>query len=292
MRHLKRLESGLRPTIDPRYEAPSRTILIVCNRLFREALSELLDFPELVFTRGFDAIAEAIASMTEGAPGDLVIAVTDGEPGFTETLREVDAARHRFPTTRWLLLTDSVSPVRLRQAVAAGVDGVLPHDIAARVLKHAAGLLLLGQTLLPPSLSDFPRDVSTRVPSGPAPEGIGGARTDQLITLEQRQGAGAPQLSEREQEILSCLVKGYSNKVIARQLGIADATVKVHVKALLRKLRVANRTQAAILAVNEQMLPTEAPQVVDLPRIRPQRCAAPSSIMPAPLGLLPKSGPP
>jgi two-component system nitrate/nitrite response regulator NarL len=48
--------------------------------------------------------------------------------------------------------------------------------------------------------------------------------------------------------VLKCLVNGQSNKLIARSVGIADATVKVHVKAIFRKIRVSNRTQAAIWA--------------------------------------------
>jgi two-component system nitrate/nitrite response regulator NarL len=56
----------------------------------------------------------------------------------------------------------------------------------------------------------------------------------------------APAISERESQILRCLVRGESNKSIARELGIAETTVKVHIKSLLRKLCVSNRTQAAI----------------------------------------------
>ena len=56
----------------------------------------------------------------------------------------------------------------------------------------------------------------------------------------------APQLSPRENLILGCLVEGDSNKSIARKIGSADATVKVHVKTILHKLGVHNRTQAAI----------------------------------------------
>jgi len=59
-----------------------------------------------------------------------------------------------------------------------------------------------------------------------------------------------PQLSTREKCILRCLVEGDSNKIIARNVKIAEATVKVHVKAILRKIRVHNRTQAAIWAMN------------------------------------------
>ena len=64
----------------------------------------------------------------------------------------------------------------------------------------------------------------------------------------------APQLSTREKLILRCLIEGDSNKCIARKIDIAEATVKVHVKAILRKIRVQNRTQAAIWAMNNESL--------------------------------------
>src|SRR5207237_6965922 len=60
----------------------------------------------------------------------------------------------------------------------------------------------------------------------------------------------SPQLSPRETSILRCLVEGDSNKCIARKINIAEATVKVHIKAILRKIRVQNRTQAAIWGMN------------------------------------------
>jgi DNA-binding CsgD family transcriptional regulator len=60
----------------------------------------------------------------------------------------------------------------------------------------------------------------------------------------------AARLSGREKFIVRCLVEGASNKVIARKIDIAEATVKVHIKAILRKIRVQNRTQAAIWAMN------------------------------------------
>jgi DNA-binding CsgD family transcriptional regulator len=64
----------------------------------------------------------------------------------------------------------------------------------------------------------------------------------------------APQLSTREKLILRCLIEGDSNKCIARKINIAEATVKVHVKAILRKIRVHNRTQAAIWGMNNEAL--------------------------------------
>jgi DNA-binding CsgD family transcriptional regulator len=76
----------------------------------------------------------------------------------------------------------------------------------------------------------------------------GPARTDDAAMMQMLPGRAMRALSERELDILRCLSQGHSNKVIARQLVIAEATVKAHVKALLRKMQVANRTQAAICA--------------------------------------------
>jgi DNA-binding CsgD family transcriptional regulator len=60
-------------------------------------------------------------------------------------------------------------------------------------------------------------------------------------------------LTDRERSILRYLVEGDSNKIIGRKIGISEATVKVHVKAILRKIRVRNRTQAAIWATNKSL---------------------------------------
>jgi two-component system nitrate/nitrite response regulator NarL len=68
--------------------------------------------------------------------------------------------------------------------------------------------------------------------------------------IDAGSGKGPYALSDREIQILICLVDGSPNKVIARALGIAETTVKVHVKGLLRKVRASNRTQAAVWALN------------------------------------------
>ena len=62
------------------------------------------------------------------------------------------------------------------------------------------------------------------------------------------------QLSQRERQILVCLTRGESNKLIARNCSLAEATVKVHLKAILRKIAVRNRTQAALWALTHYVL--------------------------------------
>jgi two-component system nitrate/nitrite response regulator NarL len=68
--------------------------------------------------------------------------------------------------------------------------------------------------------------------------------------VSQANSSYTPRLSARQQSILRCLIQGDSNKTIARKMAIAEATVKVHVKAILRRIRVHNRTQAAIWAMS------------------------------------------
>jgi two-component system, NarL family, nitrate/nitrite response regulator NarL len=108
----------------------------------------------------------------------------------------------------------------------------------------ALELVMLGETILPLELLSFFRKTlsaeaqlkTTQDVVGIAP-GFPPVKKDDL-----------PSLSFRETCILRCIVDGASNKIIARKLDITEATVKVHVKAILRKIRVHNRTQAAIWA--------------------------------------------
>lgn len=194
----------------------AKTVLIVCSRLFREALMLVLDRPGTTFSNGIATVDEALALMEGGFVPDLTIAVLIGEDTTDEAMKAIVRARRSFPGTRWLLLTDSVSPRRLRQAIAAGVDGLLQHEITAHILRHATELLLLGQTLLPKGLAEYgerprepepaqPRDdpaiAITGSTSEPAP-GTQAAPTTLAVSVLP------VQLSERERQILGCLARG------------------------------------------------------------------------------------
>src|SRR5258708_11662039 len=102
-----------------------------------------------------------------------------------------------------------------------------------------------GKTFFPPAFLSFVlgSEGDRRGEAGPRDE-------NNQETLIRTERTLAPQLSTREKSILRCLIEGDSNKCIARKINIAEATVKVHVKAILRKIRVHNRTQAAIWGMN------------------------------------------
>jgi two-component system nitrate/nitrite response regulator NarL len=257
---------------DPRPSPESgRTIMVVTKgRLFRDGIRSVLEAPGRTIVSHYESLSEVPDAVAP--PGLFVILIGNAEdPG--DTFSQIRRLRATADTSRWLLLTNRNDPAFISRATSCGVDWLLPEDSPAEVLRLLTDLILLGQTTLPTRLTPlvtegsrqgvdppFPPNPSPLPPareapvhspapriSHPAPYSRSGGDAKALDSpVERRQ----IELSEREKEILSCLVSGLSNKIIARKLNIAEATVKAHVKGLLRKMQVANRTQAAILALN------------------------------------------
>src|SRR3546814_6239761 len=130
-------------------------------------------------------------------------------------------------------MADDHDVARIVQAFDAGVDGYLEKSIPCEPLVGALKLISLGEKVLPSKLVDALSDPAWRAPQ----------------PSWEHDDAGH-NLSDRELEILRCLISGDANKLMARRLNITEATVKVHIKAILRKLRVLNRTQAEIWALS------------------------------------------
>ncbi len=151
---------------------------------------------------------------------------------MAEELRQVRAL---LPRSVVVVLSDTLCPRSLSASLAAGAKGYLLKTISVDALLHSIELARLGETVLPTKLASL--------------------LVNGMPDLASKDGAEIAQagLSDRETQILSCLVAGNSNKVIANRLHITEATVKVHMKSLLRKIKVSNRTQAAIWAVNHGM---------------------------------------
>jgi two-component system nitrate/nitrite response regulator NarL len=142
-------------------------------------------------------------------------------------------------------------------AFQAGSNAYFRKDIARHALIKGLELVMLGETILPPSLLSC-------IPNAEQNEQRSSAAVDPKVPAQnpvQIEGNDLPRLSSREIAILRCIVEGASNKVIARRFDITEGTVKVHVKAILRKIRAGNRTQAAIWAMNHASLiwPEDSP---------------------------------
>jgi two-component system, NarL family, nitrate/nitrite response regulator NarL len=209
----------------------SQTILIEPNRLFRQGLKHLLAGTRFEVGAEFNTVELALEAEEITETSDLVIsgqAVTDEA--------DLRALREAFPTARIVVLADGLSVEALRAAMGGGADGFLSKSVSPEALIQSLQLVMLGEKVFPTNLASMLLDMNAISPQN----SIRG-------------------LSPREQEILQALVTGASNKVIAYKLGITEATVKVHLKTLLRKIDVNNRTQAAIWAMNNGFTADSAP---------------------------------
>lgn len=167
-----------------------------------------------------------------------VIIIDGGDRGFgLDACRSLAANRKQ---SRLALLLDHYVYQDVVEAFQVGVDAVIIKGILCAPLIESIKLVALGEKVFPSQLvNDLTR------PGSPT-------RRD----LWQRNAASIG-LSGREIEILKCIMAGMANKVIARQSGICEATVKVHVKSILRKLGVENRTQAATWGVKNGLFESE-----------------------------------
>jgi two-component system nitrate/nitrite response regulator NarL len=134
--------------------------------------------------------------------------------------------------SRVVMLTVSDQSSDLVAAVRAGADGYLLKDMEPEEIIASLAEALDGQMAIPERLG--------RVLALAMREDDGSERNAMMASL-----------TEREREILGCLANGLSNKLVGRELGIAEGTVKVHVKSLLRKLNFRSRLEAAIWAVEQ-----------------------------------------
>lgn len=141
----------------------------------------------------------------------------------------VDTATTAFPAVPVAVLADGKDPETVATVRAAGANALLGSDIGTHAFSEACRLVALGVRIFPPGIA-CEREIETR----PAPE---------VPSIQM-----ADPLSGRESEILATLTEGLSNKEIARRLDISEATVKTHLKGIMRKTGAANRTQAALWA--------------------------------------------
>ncbi len=216
---------------------------LVCgNSLAREGLKRILGEDGFSLGRTFshcDDLLEASADVkaeNPTRPGNDLLLVDISATADIET--DIAALRARQPATRIVLLADTFDFDTMVSVFRAGADGYIIKEIDFEPFLESLRLVAHGEKVLPGAVIQHLPDF------GKAP-----------LKAEPDRSKIFCSLSEREVETLRCLIMGYPNKVIAQRLDISEATVKVHVKAILRKLSVQNRTQAAIWAVNHGVDP-------------------------------------
>jgi DNA-binding NarL/FixJ family response regulator len=201
-----------------------RVLVVDDHAVVREGLRTFLSLQDGIEVVGEAADGrEAVAAAERERPDvvvmDLVMPRLDG----VQAMREL---RARVPRARVIVLTSFLDDDRLLPAIRAGAAGYLLKNVEPAELARAVRAADAGEALIDPV-------VAARL-------------VDALADADEHRDEQP--LTAREQEVLDLIARGYANKRIALELGIAEKTVKTHVGHVLAKLGVADRTQAALYA--------------------------------------------
>jgi DNA-binding NarL/FixJ family response regulator len=146
-------------------------------------------------------------------------------------LAQLETIREALPSTPAVIVAENGNPHRARQVLNAGARGFLPTSLSLKVLMGALELVLAGGVYVP----------STLLESAAANHGG-------IWESDDRPAEPWSELTRRQRDVLALISQGKSNKLIADALSMSESTVKAHVKQIIKRLHVSNRTQAALLA--------------------------------------------
>jgi two-component system nitrate/nitrite response regulator NarL len=194
----------------------------------------------LLSSIGFESIEEADdvkhlkGSINGKISPEVLIICLFRDRGVEDTIRAVGELRLWAPTCRIVVVVAKLDVDVMSRCFVEGACGYLLERISSDALRESLNLVNAGEKVFPSELASLFHVLAPK---------FGNQETSNSET-------SSSELSPRETEILRCLAAGLSNKAIARTLDIAEATVKVHVKRILRKTHVLNRTQAALWSVS------------------------------------------
>ena len=212
-----------------------RILIADDHALFRSGLNLLLHrlYDGIDVVEACD-VAQTLDALEAGPPVDLVL-LDLSMPGMN-TWDGLDAVREKAGAAPVVMLSAHQDAAAIRASIEAGASGYLLKSFTEDSLRHALALILAGETYVPSSaLFQSENGGPERTASGPP---VGNADpANPLATLTKRQ-----------HDVLMLVMRGYSNKAIARELGVYESTVKAHIQVVLQKLHAENRTHAAMIA--------------------------------------------
>jgi two-component system, NarL family, nitrate/nitrite response regulator NarL len=213
------------------------TVIACKSSVFRAGLRQMLSGSRfLVLDEAFDG-SSGLPSPPDAMP---VLAVVDADC-YSATISEiVTQLKAQCPRARIAVLAERFEPGSVGQAHSAGATGFLPTTVSSDALVTSLQLVMLGQTIFP---ADMVVAMMSSFARAPKPQASG-----QAAPARPQAPDPASEFSNRELEILRGLRDGAPNKAIARKLDVAEVTVKLHVRSLLKKIGAENRTRAAIWA--------------------------------------------
>ncbi len=215
------------------------TIIIDASTLFRAGLTHILSGTRFRIIAGCSRLDQIPPNALNGHRCLVLISL---DKDALAVLSQVPSLKVTHEYLRVVLLSDRFDPEEFLTTIEFGCDGyLLKNEISPDVLLKSLELVLLGEAIIPQGFIHFIRGNARPQPealsNGKHPE-TGLNHTPALLSVEAPRSDDIVRLSNRERTILWQLTQGASNKHIARELEIAEATVKVHVKSLLRKIRL------------------------------------------------------
>jgi DNA-binding NarL/FixJ family response regulator len=219
---------------------PARAALVASAGLFRDALA----YSIAAQIPGVRVECHACAADVPAGPAQLALIAFDA-PGFNRQTLEGEAAtlRARCAGAAIGVLVPDEQAMTAASLSASGVVGVVSLSAGVDIAVASVRLMLLGGYCLPP-------EAAARAASRPEPTALELAAPAEPPEIPVVADAAVAQpdhtLTARERQVLLSLREGNQNKIIAYKLGISESTVKVHLRNLMKKLKVSNRTQVAL----------------------------------------------
>jgi len=203
--------------------------LVDQSRLRRECLKLALMEHEAAWRILDVASADDVLRLAEGGQKFDLLLLGAATAELVD-LAQVETLHQAMPETPVVVVAENDNPHRARLILNAGTRGFLPASLSLKVLLGALDLVMAGGVYVPSSLID------------PGPQRAA------MSTQPKRQNEPWSELTRRQRDVLGLIAQGKSNKLIADALTMSESTVKAHVKQIIKRLHVANRTQAALLA--------------------------------------------
>jgi len=208
-----------------------RVLLIDDHTLFRLGLKNLLERSGIDVVGAASTGHEGLKIVHEANPEVILLDMRMPDMDGLSVLKKLRESGVEAPIA---MLTTSSEEHDLVESLRNGAQGYLLKDMDPEDLVAALRRIVNGETVVTPQLAG----TLARALTGKAEE-------------PEEEETPLSGLTPRELEIIGHLAEGQSNKVIARELGITDGTVKLHVKAILRKLNISSRVEAAVIAVEQ-----------------------------------------
>ena len=215
---------------------PIRVLIVDDHTLFRSGIKLLLTRQD-----GFEVVGEAgdgLDGVKRAKQLKPDVVLLDLHMPGTSGLEAIPLFKDEVPETEIIMLTVSEDADCLIEALRAGARGYLLKNIETEFLLDSIRRAVAGESIMSPQMTSLLADAM---------------RTSSNKIVGAENGLG--KLTPREREIIVMLAHGDSNKKIARQLNLAESTVKIHVQGILRKLNLSSRVQAAVFAVENGLVP-------------------------------------